>query len=193
MFLTKAKSARTLELRLCHFLRRACRGAFARLSGEPGGAFDLQPIPCARTRGSRATAGRLGAPALGRVPWRGQSLRVVITDLLYPVPPEDILSPLLHSTGRAIIFLPLEPRRAEPNWDGQLELRECETAERRLFQSSPARLERYRANYRRHFALWDEACRGRGVALARLSDEGSLMDALLKSALPAGAVELAQA
>jgi uncharacterized protein (DUF58 family) len=194
IFLTPGKARRTLEA-FAFVLACAFRaGAMMRVYlADPNGAHELpydslrshrwEPLPAAN---------RVAPPALDRVPWRAQSLRVVITDLLYPMPPQDILAQLLHATGRAIIFCPWSAAEAEPGWDGQVELRDCESGELRLVQVSPQRRERYQASYRRHFNLWDDACRSRGVSLARLGEQDALLDCLLKSALPVGAVELAQ-
>ena len=193
MFLTAAKARRSLELFSFAHASALRAGALLRAYlADPQGAHELpgdalrahswDPLP---------PANRVGPPALDRVPWRPLSLRVIITDLLYPVPPQDILAQVLHSTGRALLLCPWSRGEAEPDWDGQIELRDCESAEKRLYQMSAARRARYRANYLRHFELWGDACAGRGVPLARLHDEGPLLDCLMKSALPAGAVELA--
>ncbi len=192
MFLRPEKARRTLEL-------FAFVNACAARTGSRLRAFQAVPdhageLPADSLRNHSweplPHAGRLDAPALHRIPWRPQSLRVLVTDLLYPAPPENVLGPLLHSPGRAVLFCPWSNVESDPDWNGQVELRDCESEQRRLFQISPARLARYRANYRRHFALWDEACRSRGVALARVADTGSLLDKLLETALPASAVEL---
>jgi uncharacterized protein (DUF58 family) len=195
MFLTRAKAARTLELFAFTIACAARAGALVRAYQANSDVTRELPIDSLRahTWEPLPKTNRLGAPTLGRVPWRQQSLRIIITDLLYPVPPEGVLGPLLHTPGRAILFCPWSRLEAEPDWDGQVDLVECESDEHRLFQVTPGRLERYRGNYRRHFALWDEACRAKHVAFARVADEGALQDRLMESAVPNGAVELAQA
>jgi hypothetical protein len=192
MFLRPEKARRTMEL--LAFTLACAEHSGARLrayQANPGASGEL-PRDVLRSHGWEPLPphGQQGAPALGRIPWRAQSLRVIITDLLYPVPPENILNPIMQTSGRSIILCPWSRVESDPDWEGQIELRECETGEKRLYQFAGARLERYRANYRRHFALWDEACRGRGVTLARILDEGELLDRFLESALPCGAVEL---
>lgn len=192
MFLAPGKARRTLEI--FSFIHASALRAGALLRAhlvDPNGARELpgdslrshawDPLPPAH---------RVAPPALDRVPWRAQSLRVIITDLLYPVPPQDILAQVLHTTSRALVFCPWSRSEAEPDWDGQVELRDCESGQRRLFQMSAARRERFSASYRRHFDLWDDACAGRGVPLARLGEDGPLLDCLMQSALPVGAVEL---
>ncbi|HTB63597.1 MAG TPA: DUF58 domain-containing protein [Opitutales bacterium] len=192
MFLQPAKARRTLEL--FSFVHASALRAGAMLRAylaDPRNAYEL-PGDSLRSQGwvPLPPAGRAAPPALDRVPWRAQSLRVVITDLLYPVPPQDILAQVLHTTSRCIVLCPWSKSEAEPEWDGQIELRDCESGEKRLFQMSASRRERFRASYRRHFELWGDACAGRGVPMARLGEDGALMDCLMKFALPAGAVEL---
>jgi len=193
MFLSAAKARRTLELFSFAHASALRAGALLRAYlADPKGVHELPGDSLrAQSWDPLPPASRVAPPALDRVPWRPMSLRVIITDLLYPVPPQDILAQVLHSTGRALLLCPWSRAEAEPDWDGQIELRDCESAEKRLYQMSAARRERYKANYLRHFELWDDACAGRGVPLARLHDEGPLLDCLMKSALPAGAVELA--
>jgi len=194
MFLTHSKAARTLELLAFTVACAARAGALLRVYQANSETAEELPLDSLRGQSWQPLpkTNRPGAPMLGRVLWRAQSLRIVISDLLYAVPPEGVLASLLHTPGRAILFSPWSRVEAEPDWDGQIDLLECESGERRVFHVLPSRLERYRGNYRRHFALWDEACRARNVALARVGDEGALQDRLMESAVPSGAVELAQ-
>jgi uncharacterized protein (DUF58 family) len=192
MFLAPGKARRTLEV--FSFVHASALRAGALLRAYLADPVGTQELPGDSLRSQAwdplPPANRVAPPALDRVPWRAQSLRVIITDLLYPVPPQDILTQVLHATSRAIVFCPWSRAEAEPDWDGQIELRDCESQTRRLYQMSAARRERFRASYIRHFDLWADACAGRGVPLARLEEDGALLDCLMKSALPAGAVEL---
>ncbi len=192
MFLAPAKARRVLEV--FSFIHASALRAGALLRAylvDPNGAQEL-PADSLRSQSwdPLPPASRTAPPALHRVPWRAQSLRIVISDLLYSAPPQDILAQILHTTSRAIVFCPWSASEAAPDWDGQIELRDCESSQRRLFQMSAARRERFQASYRRHFELWSDACAGRGVPLARLDEDGPLLDCLMKSALPVRAVEL---
>jgi len=193
MFLEPAKARRVLEI--FSFVHACAARAGALLRAYLADPAEVRELPTDSLRSHAwdlpAPVNRVAPPALNRVPWRAQSLRVIITDLLYPLPPQEILAPVLHNTSRAVVFCPWSRLEAEPDWDGQIELRDCESGERRLCQMSAARRARYQGAYRRHFDLWAEACAGRGVPLARLGEDGALLDCLMKSALPAGAVELA--
>lgn len=192
MFLAPAKARRVLEV--FSFIHASALRAGALLRAyltDPNGAQEL-PADSLRSQAwdPLAPASRAAPPALHRVPWRAQLLRIVISDLLYAAPPQDMLAQILHTTSRAIVFCPWSASEAAPDWDGQIELRDCESSQRRLFQMSAARRERFQASYRRHFDLWSDACAGRGVPLARLGEDGPLLDCLMKSALPVRAVEL---
>ena len=155
MFLTKTKAARTLEL-LAFTVACATR-ANALLRVFQANSDLVKELPMDSMRAQSwlpwPKTHRMGAPMLERVPWRAHSLRIIIPDVLYPVPPEGVLGPLLHTPGRAILFCPWSRIEAEPDWDGQIDMVECESGEHRIFHVLPARLERYRGNYRRHFCL----------------------------------------
>ena len=129
-------------------------------------------------------------PAFARVPWRQGSLRVLVSDLLFPGSPEGPLSTLASGKGRGVIFVPFCRDEAEPDWRGNVELFDCESAARRVQHVDDGLLSRYVSSYRRHFALWEESCRRHAVPLARVSSEGEFHAALRTDALRLGAVEL---
>jgi len=84
---------------------------------------------------------------------------------------------------------PFAAAEAEPEWEREMEMVDCETGERRHQRVDGALLARYAAAYRRHFEGWREACTRRRVAFAHLSSGDALGDVLRREALPAGAVE----
>ena len=127
---------------------------------------------------------------LEEVPWRAGSLRILISDLLFPQSPEHELGRLCREQGRAVILSPYLQAEEQPDWGGNLEFHDCETREVRQQRVEPFLLSRYEKSYQRHFELWQEAARRRGVPLARLSCELSLRLALRQQAIPAGAFEL---
>jgi uncharacterized protein (DUF58 family) len=135
--------------------------------------------------------GLAGGPLpLDEIPWRAGSLRVLISDLLVPQPPEREMARLTHAHGRPVILAPYLQAEAQPDWDGNLELRDCETRRLRQQRVEPRLLDRYRQNYRRHFDLWQQEARRRGVPFVRISCESSLREAVFRQALPEGAFEL---
>jgi hypothetical protein len=127
---------------------------------------------------------------LQRIPWRPGSMRVVVTDLLFPGAPDPLLSTLSASRGRGVIFAPHCAAEDAPDWSGNLELLDCETRARRVQRVSSELLEQYRDAYRRHFSLWRERCRRHGVLVARVQAETEFRAALHQEALRVGAVEL---
>jgi uncharacterized protein (DUF58 family) len=126
---------------------------------------------------------------LGEIAWRPGSLRVLVSDLLVPQPPERELALLGQTSGRAVILAPYLRDEAEPDWNGNLEMRDCETRRVRQQRVEPFLLLRYQDNYRRHFELWKQEARRRGAIFARISCEGPLVDAVRRQALPEGAFE----
>jgi uncharacterized protein (DUF58 family) len=134
---------------------------------------------------------RGGAPDCRRVPWRHGSLRVLVSDLLFAGAPDPILSALSGGQGHGIILGPYSAGEAGPDWNGNIEMTDCETGRKRLQHVDAGLLERYRQAYGRHFGLWRERARKHSVLIARVAAEPDFQAALQAEALPAGAVELA--
>jgi uncharacterized protein (DUF58 family) len=130
------------------------------------------------------------APELHTVPWRHRSIRVLLSDLLFPAPGRDWFFPMGSASGVALCLAPFCTGESEPAWEGQLEFVDCETRGRREQYVDDRLLRRYRETYARHFAWWDETARRAGVRLARLESEPPLVDALRAGALASGAVEV---
>ena len=87
------------------------------------------------------------------------------------------------------MLAPSSAEESEPGWLGQVGLEDCETGIRRVETIDDARLESYRAAYRRHFELWENGCRRRRMPFARIPAELDLSDALRTHALRVSAVE----
>lgn len=129
------------------------------------------------------------APAVARVPFRLGSLRVLLSDLLFPGAPESVLHPLVARQGRGVILAPAATEESSPDWDGNCEFVEAEARSRHPHRLDRETLRRYSDAYRRHFDLWKDAALRHGVALARVPATGDLGTALRLEAVPAGAVE----
>ena len=143
----------------------------------------------AATPGNPA-ASSVAPPALARVPWRQGSLRVVVSDLLFPGSPESHLSLLASGKGRGLVFAPFCRAEAEPDWQGNVEMIDCETDGRRVQHIDGELLARYARSYQRHFEIWKEHSRRHAVVTTRVAAEGEFHEALRTDALPAGAIEL---
>lgn len=140
-----------------------------------------------RNAGAEAKKTETAAP-LPPIPWRPGALKVLISDLLFPIDPATVLVPMA-ATGVGVVLAPAVQDEAELPWRGNVELTDCESGAVRRQRVDEALAGRYRAAYARHFALWREASRRRGLQLARVPSESTLLAALGGDAFAAGAVE----
>ena len=124
------------------------------------------------------------------LPWRQSSLRVMISDLLFPGAPGPLLTAMGAAKGTGLIFAPFSQTETAPDWNGNIEFADCESNVTRVQLVSPNLLARYRAAYERHFGLWTAEGMRHRVAIARVADEGDFHAALRREALPKGAVEM---
>jgi hypothetical protein len=132
---------------------------------------------------------RFEIPHVSQMPLRHGSLRVFLSDLLYPGAPEEVLRSLRARRGRAIILAPFAATEEDPSWSGNVELIDCESLDRRKQRVVPDILRRYREAYDRHFALWTDVARKHDVVLARIPAARDLLTGLRGDALARGAVE----
>jgi uncharacterized protein (DUF58 family) len=190
MVFEPGKSTRTLEL--LHFcIESAARSGasihFFAASGETVQALPVEHALVGREFWHTGPSERLDT---ARIPWRRGSMRVIISDLLFPGTPESMLSPIDSGGGHGVIFVPFAPSETTPPWSGNIELIDCESGRRRVQRVNEELLSRYRAAYERHFALWREHARKRGIMLARVASDRELGPALEIEAVPMGAVEI---
>jgi len=190
MQLNPAKAIRALEL-LAFCTESAGRsGAALRLHAVAGDevraidparveALDLPEMP---EGGSRP-------PATDRIPWRAGSFRILLTDLLHPGDPRQVLAPAAQAASQLLLFAPFSTEESDPDWPVQAEFADCESDRTRLQRVTPGLLERYRAAYRNHFGLWEAAAIRSGVRFARVHAESGFTAALRAEALPRGLVE----
>ena len=151
----------------------------------------LDPAGPAGATAPRATdAAVSGLP--GPIAWRPGALKVLISDLLYPGDPGPLLVPMSAGSGVGVVLAPGAADEAELPWRGNVELTDCESGAIRRQRVDEALATRYRAAYGRHFALWREACRKRGILFATVPSEATLAAALAGEAFAGGAVEIVQ-
>jgi len=134
-----------------------------------------------------AAAGETAPP--GPIPWRPGAMKILICDLLFATDPSALLVPLAAGAGAGVVLAPALADEAELPWRGNVELTDCENETVRRQRVDEPLAARYAAAYTRHFALWREASRRRGVLFARVPCEGALATALSGEAFAAGAVE----
>ena len=124
-----------------------------------------------------------------RAPFRHGSMRVWISDLLFPGAPEPAMRALTVNGGFGVVYVPWSRDEAEPSWSGNVEFVDCETGFQRKQKAPPDLLQRYREAYRRHFEMWFDRARQFDVAMARIPDDGEFVSVLAREGLPARAVE----
>jgi len=133
---------------------------------------------------------RTTAPELSRVPYQKRSLRVFISDLLYPGSPEATLKQLQSRDGRPLILCPFSRAESSPEWSGNCDFVDVEAQSSHQYQIDASALKRYTSAYLNHFELWASTCRSYRTLLARVSSSDSLLDALREQAIPSQALIL---
>ena len=195
MFVDDAKRERALEL-FFFSVESALQAGSALRCHAVGASESLpwQPGTALREREWTALADTAGSPhpspALARVPWRQGSLRVLVSDLLFPGAPEPHLAVLSAGKGRGLIFAPYCQAEAQPDWRGNIEVIDCETPARRVQHVNDDLLARYTRSYARHFEWWKQQARRHAVIISLVSAEGVFHEAMRTDALPAGAIEI---
>ena len=192
MTFTPEKAAR-LESLLAFCVESADRaGAPVRVHAVNGRQVKAVPVEAVRAgdwRGRIAMTPGPGA-APGALPWRAGAMKILISDLLYPGDPAAVLAAMAAGGGLALVLAPALASEAVAPARGNVELVDCESGEKRRQRVDAALADRYREAYARHFALWTEAARRRGVAVTRLACEGALVDVLGGEARRSGMVEV---
>jgi uncharacterized protein (DUF58 family) len=195
MWFDPAKARRTAEL--LYFISEGCAasGASLQINALRGDtALRLDPADLRahhwleRIKQTDAT-GPATAPDLTKATPRANSIRVLISDLLFPADPEPLLHELARRRGSVIVFSPWLASEARPSWDGHCELIDVERGSRHPHRIEAATLRRYRESYDNHFSWWANACRRHQAAFARIDAEGGLTTNLFRDAVPAGALE----
>ena len=131
------------------------------------------------------------APQLADAPLRARSLRVFVSDLLFPSEPEPLLRSLLRGQGRAIVLAPFAPEEAAPAWRGNCEFLDTESGVLTQHRIDEGLMRRYAAAYRAHFARWKTASLRCRAPLARVAADAPFDTALKHEAIAAGALLLA--
>lgn len=200
MFLDQDKARRTIEL--FHFLVASARAAGTLLRCYQCSTHAVEPISLdALDAGSWQLAdGRdleavdvrapASAPLFQNVPWRVNAMRVVLSDLLFPVDADGLLRGMQSGRGGLLLFSPWSYAEAEPDWSGNVELEDCERGAKRDLRFTAKDLEIYRQRYRQHFSLWQQLLVKRGGRFARIAASSDLQDEIMKEPLEAGLVEL---
>jgi uncharacterized protein (DUF58 family) len=178
MFLDAAKSARFAELVFWCVESALQAGATLRVHALRGA--EIEPVKLASLLAHEwpSPSSQAEIATLGGVLWRHGSLRVFLSDLLWPGDAQPIFHSLSEGQGIGVIIAPFSRAEAEPDWTGNLEMVDCESRAVRVQRINSGALRGYRAAYARHFDLWaTQAVRFR-IPVARISAEPDLAEAL---------------
>jgi len=118
------------------------------------------------------------APEVAGLQLRPGAMRVFISDLLYPTPPEGILGALSERDGRGLVLAPHADSESDARWDGNYEFVDAEDGSRQFRRVSAGLLKRYRDAYARHFELWEGLSRKHAVKMVRVGAGEVLEDVL---------------
>ncbi|MCB1233485.1 MAG: DUF58 domain-containing protein [Verrucomicrobiae bacterium] len=129
-------------------------------------------------------------PDLRPLPFRAQSMRILVSDLLFAQSPEVSLRSLTKSRGRGIILAPFLRAEADPDWEGNYEFVDAEAGDRHPHRVDREVLGRYQAAYRRHFDVWKTLSRKYDIILARVPAEPDFQAAIQVEAVSSGALEI---
>lgn len=197
MFFEPAKAKRALEL--LYFCHHSTMGAGAStliylIKGDqqvrvtPEAIFTHQWIKQAADLEEKESS---VMPNLDPLPFRAQSLRILISDLLFGSNPEVVIRELTRGKGGAIIFCPFLRQEENPEWDGNYEFVDSESLSHYDHRVDRSLMNRYLKAYQTHFDNWKTLTQKYGVNLARIPAEPDFEMALQLEALRNGAVKVA--
>ncbi len=109
---------------------------------------------------------------------RAGSLRIVVSDFLFPHDPEALVRTLAQGAGRVALVQLLSRDDADPAADGALRLTDAESGATSNVILDARTIARYRDRLARLTAGLDEACRRSGGELLRTRSDLELDDAL---------------
>lgn len=194
MFYDPSKAQLTAGLAFLVIHAAAATGAGIRVHTLCGG--DAKTLSTDAARGhdwlTEATQSRTADPPdPARIELRANTVRIFLSDLLYPGNPMDFLTPLGGRGSMLILLCPFLASEAAPNWEGNCELVDVERATHHPGKIDGPLVRRFREAYTRHFDLWGQAARRHHAPMARIPAEVDFPNAILRHAVNAGAFVLA--
>lgn len=123
------------------------------------------------------------------IPLRHRSVRILVSDLLFPLPPEQILRILAKDAGAVAILSIYTGHEENPDFDGSVELLDAESLERQRGWIDRLVVDRYQTRYRDHFSNWDHHAALFRAIFLRVSADDPLTDTVVRLA-NAGAIEM---
>lgn len=129
------------------------------------------------------------APRLDAVALRTGSLRVWISDLLFPAEPAPVLRSLSRQRGSGILLVPFAEEEAAPGWSGVCDFHDVESGRIEARDADATLRNRYLSAYRAHFAAWKEEAARHHLPMARLPAGMPLAHTLASEGLATRALE----
>jgi len=129
-------------------------------------------------------------PDAARVELRANTVRVFISDLLFPGDPERILQKLGGRGSMLVMLAPFLAAEATPAWQGNCELIDVERATHHPGKIDALLLNRYRTAYGNHVDLWRKHAVRHQAPLALIPADLEFSTAIFRHAIPSGALQL---
>ena len=130
------------------------------------------------------------APNLETLPLRPNTIRVFISDLLFPGDANPMIRHFTQRQGSLIILCPFSQSEVNPDWQGNYEFVDAESNTRHPHRIEPSVLRDYKQTYNQHFSLWYNSALKHQSPLARVPSHIDLMEALQLDAIKSGALEV---
>jgi len=128
-------------------------------------------------------------PNLETFPLRPNTIRVFISDLLFPGDPNPVIRHFTQRQGSLILLCPFSQSEANPDWQGNYEFVDAEASTRHPHRIEPSVLRDYKQTYNQHFSLWHNSAIKHQSPLARIPSNIDLMEAFQIDAIKTGALE----
>lgn len=196
MFFHPTKASRTAELFYFAVLSALQAGASATVHLLRGDAHRIIPMDAITSHQWIHTIAEMKPDhpdkplALDQIHFRGNAIRVLISDLLFDADPLPPLRQLSQQQGKPIIFAPFLESEVNPDWQGNYEFIDAEHAGNHPYRIEKSTLSRYQKAYAAHFATWHGTARRFNTPLARVSCNTDLLTALNEEAIKSGALTI---
>ncbi len=130
------------------------------------------------------------APNLEILPLRSNTIRVFISDLLFPDDANPVLRHFTQRQGSLVLLCPFSQSESHPGWQGNYEFVDAESGTKHPHRIEPSVMRDYKKTYNQHFSLWHNAAMKHQSPLARIPSHLDLMDALQLDAFKTGALDV---
>ena len=181
-----------VALTLFHLCREYAQGAGASLQ-----CYRVSPDSQARlsheeTFGAKWLWGQLDhvstslVPEFASIAWRMHSVRIVISDFLYPGDPAAIMGSFFRGATWGVGLRVYSRSEETPDWQGGMKLYDSETNEEEIVYCDRALLSEYESAYRQHMALWAEQMRRFGCSMTSFQSDEPLREQLVQRGVASG-------